>query len=345
MIDRYGRVIDYLRISITDRCNLRCIYCMPAEGVAWKPHGDMLSFEEILRLCGIMADMGIRKVKVTGGEPLVRKGAADFIAKLKAIPGIEQVTLTTNGLLLENFFAGAGGGPMGALVDGINISLDTLDPERYNKITRGNQITRAGTEQELSRGQGLPAILRALDRTRDLGVPVKLNCVPLRGFNEEDLSGIAALARDVNRAVRFIELMPLGSAGSLEPIPGAELAALLERDYGKLVPYPGRLGNGPAEYFSLPGFAGKIGFINAVSQGFCEHCNRLRLSSGGVLKPCLSSDSGMDLGRLLRGGASEAALRAAVAETVALKPRTHNFSAIYDREQTKHKSGMYHIGG
>jgi cyclic pyranopterin phosphate synthase len=262
----------------------------------------MLSFEEILRLCGIMAGMGIRKIKVTGGEPLVRKGAADFIAKLKAISGIEQVTLTTNGLLLENFFAEAG--PIGALVDGINISLDTLDPERFSKITRGNQITRTAlsTQRELSRGQGLSAILRALDRTRDLGIPVKLNCVPLRGFNEGDLSGIAALAKDVNRAVHFIELMPLGSAGSLEPIPGAELAALLERDYGKLVPYPGRLGNGPAEYFSLPGFAGKIGFINAVSQGFCEHCNRLRLSSDGVLKPCLSSDSGMYLGRLLRGG-------------------------------------------
>ncbi|MDR2740228.1 MAG: GTP 3',8-cyclase MoaA [Treponema sp.] len=341
MIDRYGRIIDYLRVSITDRCNLRCIYCMPAEGVEWKPHDDMLSFEEILRLCGIMAGMGIRKVKVTGGEPLVRKGAADFIAKLKAIPGIEQVTLTTNGLLLEQFFAETGGGPMGALVDGVNISLDTLDPERFGRITR----TVPGTEQELSGGQGLPAVLRALDRTRDLGIPVKLNCVPLRGFNEGDLSGIAALARDVNRAVRFIELMPLGSAGSLEPIPGAELAALLERDYGKPVPYPGRLGNGPAEYFSLPGFAGKIGFINAMTQGFCEHCNRLRLSSGGVLTPCLSSDGGMDLRRLLRGGVSDAGLRTAVAELVALKPPSHNFSMIYERERTKHKSGMYHIGG
>jgi cyclic pyranopterin phosphate synthase len=310
---------------------------MPAEGVEWKPHGDILSFEEILRLCGIMAGMGIRKVKVTGGEPLVRKGTADFMAKLKVIPGIEQVTITTNGLLLEKFFAEAGGvrSPVGALVDGINISLDTLDPERFSRITR----TVPGTEQ------GLPVILRALDRTRDLGIPVKLNCVPLRGFNEVDLTGIAALARDVNRAVRFIELMPMGSAGSLEPIPSAEIVALLERDYGKLVPYPGRLGNGPAVYFSLPGFAGKIGFINAVSQGFCEHCNRLRLSSGGVLTPCLSSDGGMDLQRLLRGGVSDAGLRAAVAELVALKPPSHNFSVTYEHGRTKHKNGMYHIGG
>jgi cyclic pyranopterin phosphate synthase len=174
---------------------------------------------------------------------------------------------------------------------------------------------------------------------------VKLNCVPLRGFNEADLPGMAALARNVNRAVRFIELMPLGSANSLESIPGAEVAALLERVYGPLVPYPGKLGNGPAEYYSLPGFAGKIGFINAVSEGFCENCNRLRLSSGGVLTPCLSSDSGMNLRTMLRGSASDADLRAAVVELAAQKPLSHNFSAVYERERTKHKSGMYHIGG
>jgi cyclic pyranopterin phosphate synthase len=184
-----------------------------------------------------------------------------------------------------------------------------------------------------------------LDRAFSLDIPVKVNCVPLRSFNEADLCGIAELARDQNRAVRFIELMPLGSADSLEPIPGAEVAALLEQAYGKLVPFEGRLGNGPAEYYSLPGFAGKIGFINAVSEGFCETCNRLRLSSGGVLKPCLSSDSGMDLRVLLRGGASDAELREATAELVALKPPSHNFSAIYEREKTKHTSGMYHIGG
>jgi cyclic pyranopterin phosphate synthase len=156
---------------------------------------------------------------------------------------------------------------------------------------------------------------------------------------------MAALARDANRSVRFIELMPLGSADSLEPIPGAAVAALLEQVYGKLVPYSGKLGNGPAVYYTLPGFAGKIGFINAVSEGFCETCNRLRLSSGGVLKPCLSSDTGMDLRSLLRSGASDEDLSAAAAELVAQKPPTHNFSTIYQRERTKHKSGMYHIGG
>jgi cyclic pyranopterin phosphate synthase len=334
MIDRYGRIIDYLRVSVTDRCNLRCVYCMPAEGVAWKPHGEALSYEEILRLCGVMAGMGLRKVKVTGGEPLVRKGLAGFIASLRAVPGIEQVTMTTNGLLLEDFFDEAGG----ALVDGVNISLDTLDPERFGALTR----SAPGSSEA---GRGPLAVLRALNRAQSLGIPVKVNCVPLRGFNEADLAGIAALARDVNRTVRFIELMPLGAAGSLEFIPGAEVAALLERSFGALIPFEGVLGNGPAAYFSLPSFAGKIGFINAVSEGFCERCNRLRLSSGGVLKPCLSSDGGMDLRSLLRSGASDGALREAVTELVALKPASHNFSAIYGREGTEHTSGMHHIGG
>jgi cyclic pyranopterin phosphate synthase len=281
-----------------------------------------------------MAGLGIRKVKITGGDPLVRKGLAGFIAKLRAIPGIEQVTITTNGLLLEEFFDEAGG----PLVDGVNISLDTLDPERFSKVTRT-------APDAFAHGQGIPAILRALDRAQSLGIPVKLNCVPLRGFNEADLPGLAALARSANWAVRFIELMPLGSANSMEPIPGAEVAALLERVYGPLVPYRGKLGNGPAVYYVLPGFAGKIGFINAVSEGFCEHCNRLRLSSGGVLMPCLSSDTGMDLRNMLRSGASDAVLRMAVAELAAQQPPSHNFAAVYERERTKHKSGMYHIGG
>jgi cyclic pyranopterin phosphate synthase len=311
---------------------------MPAEGVAWKPHGDVLSYEEILRLCGVMAGMGLRKVKITGGEPLARKGLVAFIARLRAIAGIEQVTMTTNGLLLEGFFDEAGGLSGGALVDGLNISLDTLDQKRFSVLTRSAPGSFAAEE-------GIKAILRALDRAESLGIPVKINCVPLRGFNEADLAGIAALARDANRAVRFIELMPLGAAGSLEPIPGAEVAALLERSFGALIPFGGALGNGPAAYFSLPSFAGEIGFINAMSEGFCERCNRLRLSSDGLLKPCLSSDDGMDLRSLLRSGASDGALREAVAELVALKPASHNFSAIYGRERTEHSSGMHHIGG
>jgi cyclic pyranopterin phosphate synthase len=340
MIDRYGRTIDYLRVSVTDRCNLRCVYCMPAEGVAWKSHADVLSFEEILRLCGVMAGMGLRKIKVTGGEPLERKGLAAFIAGLRAIPGIEQATMTTNGLLLENFFREARslGFPPGALVDGVNISLDTLDQERFCALTRSAPGSFAA-------GEGLPAILRALDRAWALGIPVKVNCVPLRGFNEADLADIAALARHANRTVRFIELMPLGVAGSLEFIPGAEVAALLERTFGALIPFGGALGNGPAAYFSLPAFAGKIGFINAVSEGFCENCNRLRLSSGGLLQPCLSSDDGVDLRGLLSSGASDRTLREAVAEALALKPPSHNFSAVYGREQTEHTSGMHRIGG
>jgi cyclic pyranopterin phosphate synthase len=343
MIDRYGRIIDYLRISITDRCNLRCLYCMPTEGVEWRPHREMLSFEEILRLCALLAGMGIRKVKVTGGEPLVRRGVGNFIRQLASVPGIEQVTLTSNGLLLESFLAENPGLPLG----GINVSLDTLDPGLYARITRRPQDAAgiAPVDAVLSRDQEIPSILRALDIAEGRGIPVKLNCVPLRGLNEAELPAIAALAKKAGRAVRFIELMPLGSANALEPIPGNEVAALLERVYGKLGSYGGRLGNGPAGYFSLPGFSGKIGFINALSEGFCENCNRLRLSSGGVLMPCLSSESGTDLRYLIRSGVSEDGLRAAVMETLDRKPGSHNFSERYQIERTKHESGMYCIGG
>jgi cyclic pyranopterin phosphate synthase len=287
-----------------------------------------------------MAGMGLRKVRITGGEPLVRKGLAGFIAGLKAIEGIGQVTMTTNGLLLEDFFDEARGlcPSGGALVDGVNISLDTLDQERFAALTRSAPGSFAAEK-------GLPAILRALDRARSLGIPVKVNCVPLRGFNGADLAGIAALALDRDVTVRFIELMPLGAAGSLEFIPGREVAALLERSFGALIPFEGVPGNGPAAYFSLPAFAGKIGFINAVSEGFCENCNRLRLSSGGVLQPCLSSDDGVDVRGLLRSGASDGAIREAVAAALALKPPSHNFSAVYSRERTEHASGMHRIGG
>ncbi len=254
LIDTFGRVIDYLRVSITDRCNLRCVYCMPPEGVEWKPHNTMLKFEEILRACGIMAGLGIRKIKVTGGEPLVRRGAAAFIQNLNALPGIEKVTLTTNGLLLGAYLDEAETQGYSAGVDGVNISLDALNPRRYGQISRNE-----GTDPAV--------ILSLIDRLLDKGIAVKLNCVPIRSFNEDEILPISALAKDKNIAVRFIELMPLGSAGTLEPVPGGEIAALLEKNYGTLTPFSGIMGNGPAVYYSLPDFTGKTGFINARKPG------------------------------------------------------------------------------
>jgi cyclic pyranopterin phosphate synthase len=288
----------------------------------------MLSFEETLRLCGVLAGLGIRKVKVTGGEPLVRKGAASFVRALKETTGIEDLTLTTNGLLLEEFLGAAG-----RILSGVNISLDTLNPARFQEMTR------------CSPPEGPAVILRGMETALDMGLAVKINCVPIRGINEEDLPDIAALARDKNIAVRFIELMPLGSAAALGPVPGGEVRALLEKNYGPLKPFSRRLGNGPAVYYSIEGFTGKIGFINALSEGFCETCNRLRLTSQGFLKPCLSSGMGLDLRPLLRGGAVEdAELSRAVTEIVAKKPKCHSFGGPCG-SSGEQGVGMFRVGG
>ncbi|MDR2435102.1 MAG: GTP 3',8-cyclase MoaA [Treponema sp.] len=330
MIDAFGRVIDYLRLSITDRCNLRCVYCMAEEGVEWKPHNSMLSFEETLRLCRIMAGLGIRKVKVTGGELLVRKGAVDLIRRLKAVTGIEQVSITTNGVLLDRYLEELASIPLA----GINISLDTLNAETFHSITRREH------------GDWPGAILKTMEQARLLGIPVKINCVPLKNINQDELCDIAALAEKTVKAVRFIELMPIGCAGELEPISGMELRLILERRLGALRPAGEKPGNGPAAYYAVSGFAGLIGMINAVSEGFCESCNRLRLSSGGLLQPCLSSDISLDLRSLLLSGASDSDLAGAVRELVGRKPASHSFSGIYGNRRGNHAGkAMSRIGG
>jgi len=307
---------------------------MPREGVEWKPHTYMLTFEEFLRIIRIAAELGIRKIKVTGGEPLVRRGAALFIKNLKDLPGIEKVTLTTNGLLLGAYLDEAEA--LGVLPDGVNISLDALDSGRFGRLTRR-------TDPE-------PAeILLSVDRLLEKNIPVKLNSVIVRSFNEEEILPLAALAKDRNIAVRFIELMPLGSASALKPVSGGEIASLLEKAYGVLTPFNGVSGNGPAVYYSIPAFAGKIGFINAITHGFCETCNRLRLTSEGFLKPCLSYDMGLDLRELLRSGVSDGELKQAITGISARKPRNHTFSGIYGAQQVEiegqHPDGMFGIGG
>jgi cyclic pyranopterin phosphate synthase len=299
----------------------------------------MLSFEEILRLCGILSSLGIRKVKVTGGEPMVRKGTLSFIRSLKAVPGIEQVTLTTNGLLLDSFLAEEGdtaqhtAAQHAAVPDAFNISLDTLNTERFARIT--------GSKLENSGGTALKKILAAIDTLLERNIQIKINCVPVRGYNDEDIIPIAAMARDKNIAVRFIELMPMGLASSFKAISNNEVALILEKQFGPLTPFNGKLGNGPARYYTVKGFLGKIGFISPLSHNFCKSCNRLRLSSGGILKPCLSSDIGTDLRLLLRRGASDTELSNAIMELVSQKPQAHTFAAA----AAETKSGMYRIGG
>ncbi|MDR1803506.1 MAG: GTP 3',8-cyclase MoaA [Treponema sp.] len=334
LIDSFGRILDYLRVSVTDRCNLRCVYCMPPEGVPWKAHDNMLRFEEILHLVGIMAELGIRKIKVTGGEPLVRRGMTSFLRGLKTVPGIEKVTLTTNGLLLGGYLDEAETLDVGVPLDGVNVSLDALDSERFSRVTGE---AKARSEE----------ILSNIDRLLKKRIRVKVNCVTVRGFNEEEILPLTLLAREKDIAVRFIELMPLGCGADLEPVPGGEVATLIENAFGALTPFSGVEGSGPAVYYSLPGFTGKIGFINPLSHGFCETCNRLRLTSEGFVKPCLSSSTGVDLRTLLRSGASDTGLAAAVTETVAKKPRFHTLSDVYIGAgyMERKPDGMFRIGG
>ena len=319
IVDSSGRTINYLRLSITDRCNLRCRYCMPAEGVEPLSHDEVLRFEEVLRLCRILAALGINVIKVTGGEPLARLGTADLIRELKSITGVGHVTMTSNGVILGKYLpalAAAG-------LDAVNISLDTLDEKKY---------------LELTRTAGIADILPAIDTAMELGLRVKINCVPLKGFNEDDIVKLAAMARDRDITVRFIELMPLGAASELQPLPAGEIVSLIEDEYGHMEQSAAKLGFGPASYYTLAGFTGHIGLISAVSRCFCSSCNRLRLTASGLLKPCLSSDLSLDLRGLVRGNFSDGEIAEAIQKLAAAKPAGHNFGGAND-------INMFRIGG
>ena len=260
MNDQYGRRIDYMRVSVTDRCNLRCVYCMPGEGFSFLPHEDILSFEEIERVCRIGVRLGITKIKLTGGEPLVRRGIPDLVGKLKGIPGIDEVTLTTNGILLKE--------QINELVSNglasVNISIDTLDERRYFRMTRGGDIKKAL--------EGMESALKYPD------LKVKVNCVP---FCEEDCISLALLAKKRKIDVRFIEMMPIGNGKNFNGKMSEEIYKLLHNEFGDYEIYKKRVGNGPAEYIRFHNFDGRIGFISALSHKFCYKCNRIRLTSEG----------------------------------------------------------------
>ena len=308
MRDQFGRNIDYMRISVTDRCNLRCIYCMPEEGVPCVSHSDILTFDEIRRICGIGAELGISRIKLTGGEPLVRRGLPGLLGMLKKIPGIEQVTLTTNGILLkDNINELVSNG-----LDAVNISIDTLDPEYYHKITR-----RGGIEEVLS---GLDAALSYP------ALKVKVNCVPLKGMPEETYVQLASLAKDRDVDVRFIEMMPIGLGKEYCGVSGQEIYNILKERFGEAERCNGKFGNGPAVYVQFSGFQGKIGFIDAVTHKFCSTCNRVRLTSEGRLKLCLQYETGIDMRSLLRNGADDKVIRQEMRRVIYEKPACHHFA-------------------
>lgn len=321
MVDPYGRKIDYMRISITDRCNLRCNYCMP-EDIVLTAAAEILTFEEIAAVCQAGVKAGITKLRITGGEPLVRRGCTDLIAMLKSIPGIEKVFMTTNGLLLAEY----GEALKMAGIDGVNISLDAMDPMLYQNITRNN-----GFDQVLS---GLKAMIR-------LKIPVKINTVLIEGVNDGEWEAIADLAKKDPVDVRFIELMPMGTGKQYSVVSGARILEKIRSKYDGVREDRTSRGEGPAVYYRIPGFRGCIGFISAIHGKFCESCNRLRLTADGKLKPCLCYGDYIDIKERLRshtGGSVDQGIQAAVAG----KPDGHCFENIEKITENRKMSG---IGG
>lgn len=321
MIDAAGRTIDYMRISITDRCNLRCRYCMP-DGITQVSMSEILTYEEIRKVCMLAAELGIEKIKITGGEPLVRKGCVDLIRMIKNIPGIMQVTMTTNGVLLkENLEALKQAG-----LDGINISLDTLDREKYCKIT--------GTD-------ACETVRQAVVASAESGIRTKVNAVLQNAGNIEDWKALAALAESLPVDVRFIELMPIGYGKQNTGVSNMELLNEIRNVYPD-IREDGRIhGNGPAVYYQIPGFSGSIGFISAMHGKFCKTCNRIRLTSTGDLKPCLCYGDTYPLRELLRNG-TEKEIKEQIRRAILNKPAAHCFEeprAVTESHQ------MAQIGG
>jgi cyclic pyranopterin phosphate synthase len=325
LTDPYRRHLNYLRLSITDRCNMRCIYCTPPELIPKLQHRDILRYEELLRIVRIGASLGITKVRVTGGEPLVRRGACHFLSEMSAIEPLSDISLTTNGLLLERYLE-----PLKAAgIRRVNISLDTLDRKKFAKIT--------GVD-------GFDAVWRGIEAALAAGFsPVKINAVALRGINDDELASLARLSLERPVHVRFIEHMPIGRSviAPADPLLAPEIRERL-RPLGELAPVAAGSADGPAERYRLPGAPGEIGLIRPLSHHFCSRCNRLRLTAHGKLRPCLLSDREEDLRTPLRKGLLDDDLKAVFFRAVREKPLSHGLAA---RDGLAVSGQMCGIGG
>ena len=305
MIDSFGRKIEYMRISVTDRCNLRCRYCMP-NGIEKIPMSKLLTYEEILKTAEAGTELGINRFKVTGGEPLVRRGVVSLIKGLKDIPGTEQVTMTTNGELLGEYLEGL----LDAGLDAVNVSLDSIDPERYREITGGGDIDK---------------VLKSIEAASETDLKVKLNSVLHKDTGRKDIIDIVSYSLNHSLDLRFIEMMPIGFGVFWQGMDITQAKNIIEDEFGTLKPTEDKLGNGPAKYYSIGNNDRiRIGFIGALSGMFCENCNRVRLSSQGMLRPCLCYPEGTDLKPYLKGDRD--GLKEAIRSTVLGKPERHCFS-------------------
>ncbi len=306
--DSFSRPITYLRVSVTDKCNLRCVYCMPESGLPWLRREELLSYEEIIDLVRAAASVGVRTIRLTGGEPLVRRDLHRLVAGINAIDGIDDIALSTNAVLLEEQLDEL----VRAGLRRVNISLDTLRPDRFEQIARR---------------PGLDKVLRGIDAAIAAGLgPVKLNCVVMRGQNDDEIEAFAELARDREIFVRFIEVMPVHENLELQRdsyVSADEIVARIDAILA-LQPVPGPPGNGPARYFAYEGAKGAVGVISPLSHDYCERCNRVRLTADGRLRLCLFGDHHIDLRTPLRAGATDEDIANILRSAMTIKPERHH---------------------
>ncbi len=323
--DAYGRQMNYLRISLTDRCNFRCVYCMPASGMVFQPRDELLTDDELLRLIRIFAGVGFRKIRLTGGEPTIRPHLVDLVREIKATPGIEELSMTTNGLLLGRI----AGSLKEAGLDRINVSFDTLDPLKFKLMTRGGRLDMVWEGLEAAQEAGL--------------TPIKINAVVLKGHNEHEVGDLAALTLDRPWQMRFLEIMPMEGVGQVfdqAMVTSEETRARLEERFGPLVPIAANPGD-PAVVWKIAGAQGEIGFISPVSAPFCATCNRVRLAADGKLRLCLLREDELDLRDVMRSGADDQTLERLVLGGIWRKPWGHGI-ADGDVHTVR---GMSQIGG
>ncbi|MDV4150600.1 GTP 3',8-cyclase MoaA [Clostridium sp. AL.422] len=323
MKDKYGRKIDYLRISLTDRCNLRCIYCMEDKDNTFFNDKELLTNDEVCKVVKACSKLGIKKIRLTGGEPLVRKDIVELVEEINKIEGIEEIYITTNGILLEDKVSRL----KNAGLKGVNISLDSLKAEMFNRLTRLGDLKK---------------VLSAIDKCLEYGIKVKINTVMIKGMNEVEILDFVNLTLEKNIDVRFIELMPIGVGSKFKGVSNEEIIKLINKNYKDIEEVRRNESGGPATYIRVNHGIGKVGFISAISNCFCEECNRIRLTSEGFLKQCLHYNYGVDLKKLLRGGASEDEISKVIMDNIYNKPEKHLFMKKSEGKELKF---MNQIGG
>lgn len=320
-MDKFGRNIDYLRVSVTDRCNFRCAYCMPPEGMSLLAHNDILKYEEFVRIIKVLSTQGINKIRITGGEPLVRRGIVEFVKSISELGTIVDLSMTSNGSLLPDLayrLKEAG-------LNRINVSLDTVNEERFKRITGGGTVA---------------ATLAGIDAALSVGLtPVKINVVLTEVFTENDLLFLIELVRNKAIAVRFIEYMPIGYGGIRPGFTTEQVKLLLIKHVKKILPASIGIGNGPARYFAFDNAQGKFGFITPITEHFCNTCNRIRLTADGKLRPCLLSEQEFDVKEILRQSSADEKIIELFKHIIAIKPQGHTLSqedcAVFQRRMSQ----------